>query len=155
MIRPTPTDDEAAAIAPRVDGAVAAPGAGGGRPAASGVRRWRFSGRWWSAPTPVRRDRPVPLTRLGMDVTTVADDLVVFHDGERTSSASTVSRPTPTTSSTGIAVRTLPRPPGELLCRFGTVNDVHFGEIEAGRIDDRPNGPILRVDAGRGRRTRR
>ena len=48
----------------------------------------------------------------------------------------------------GIAFRTLARPAGELLCRFATVNDVHFGEIEAGRIDDDPNGPIRRAAPG-------
>lgn len=35
----------------------------------------------------------------------------------------------------GISVRTLPRPQGELLCRFTTVNDVHFGETECGNIE--------------------
>ena len=41
------------------------------------------------------------------------------------------------------------RPPrGELLCRFATVNDVHFGEVEAGRIDDDPTGPIQRAAPG-------
>jgi 3',5'-cyclic-AMP phosphodiesterase len=48
----------------------------------------------------------------------------------------------------GIAVRTLPRPDGALLCRFATVNDVHFGEIEAGRIDDLTDGPIRRSAPG-------
>ena len=57
-------------------------------------------------------------------------------------------RPTPTTSSTASRVRTLARPAGELLCRFATVNDVHFGETECGRIDDHPNGPILRPEPG-------
>ena len=32
-------------------------------------------------------------------------------------------------------VRTLPRPGGELLCRFATVNDVHFGETQCGIIE--------------------
>jgi 3',5'-cyclic AMP phosphodiesterase CpdA len=48
----------------------------------------------------------------------------------------------------GVEARTLPRPGGELLCRFATVNDVHFGEIEAGRIDDSPLGPVQRVEPG-------
>ena len=39
----------------------------------------------------------------------------------------------------------MPRPPGELLCRVATVNDLHFGEVEAGRIDERTDGPIQRV----------
>jgi hypothetical protein len=54
-VTPTPTDEEAAAIAaaievawPRVGVAAAAPE----------PPRWRFAGRWWSKPIPVRRDRP-------------------------------------------------------------------------------------------------
>jgi 3',5'-cyclic AMP phosphodiesterase CpdA len=48
----------------------------------------------------------------------------------------------------GVSVRTLERADGELLCRFATVNDVHFGETEAGRIDDLPDGPIRRAAPG-------
>ena len=82
-----------------------------------------------------------------MDVTTVADDLVVIHDGH------VVHRYDGLTPDTeydlhGNTVRTLPRPGGELLCRFATVNDVHFGETEAGRIDDLTEGPIRRADPG-------
>lgn len=47
-----------------------------------------------------------------------------------------------------LTVRTLERPAGELLCRIATVNDVHFGEVEAGRIDDHPDGPIQRAAPG-------
>jgi Icc protein len=82
-----------------------------------------------------------------MDVTTVADDLVVIHDG------TSVHRFEGLDSGTdleffGLAVRTLDRPAGELLCRFATVNDVHFGEQECGRIDDDPRGPIQRSAPG-------
>ena len=82
-----------------------------------------------------------------MDVTTVADDLVVLHDG------SSAHRYDGLTGSTeydfdGVFVTTLPTPPGEFLCRFATVNDVHFGETEAGKIDDRPDGPIMRPRDG-------
>jgi len=82
-----------------------------------------------------------------MDVTTVADDLVVLHDGV------TVRRyeglePDAEHELEGATVRTLPRPGGELLCRFATVNDVHFGEVEAGRIDDLTEGPIRRAEPG-------
>ena len=48
----------------------------------------------------------------------------------------------------GLEVRTLARPPGELLARVATVNDVHFGETECGRIDDHPDGPIVRPEPG-------
>ncbi len=82
-----------------------------------------------------------------MEVTTVADDLVVLHDGLD------VRRHSGLTADTehdldGVRVRTLPRPGGELLCRFATVNDVHFGEVEAGKIDDLPDGPIRRSEPG-------
>ncbi|MGB9344783.1 MAG: metallophosphoesterase [Ilumatobacteraceae bacterium] len=82
-----------------------------------------------------------------MEVTTVADDVAVVHDGL------TVRRydgliPDTDHDLDGVAVRTLVPPPGELLCRFATVNDVHFGETEAGRIDDSPEGPIRRAEPG-------
>ena len=48
----------------------------------------------------------------------------------------------------GIDVTTLPRPDGELLCRFATVNDVHFGEVVAGRVGDSPDGPIQHARPG-------
>lgn len=82
-----------------------------------------------------------------MDITTVADDLIVIHDGVN------VFRYDDLTPDTGYefndqSVTTLPRPGGELLCRIATVNDVHFGETDAGRIDDDPRGPIQRVADG-------
>ena len=92
----------------------------------------------------VRRPRLNVQAGAHMDLTTVADDLVVLHDG------TTVHRFDGLAPSTehrflDVPVRTLDRPPGELLCRFATVNDVHFGEIEAGRIDDLTDGPIRRA----------
>jgi 3',5'-cyclic AMP phosphodiesterase CpdA len=82
-----------------------------------------------------------------MEVTTVADDLVVMHDGLAVHRYEGLAPDTEHVLG-GVAVRTLPRPDGELLCRFATVNDVHFGETEAGRIDDLPDGPIRRADPG-------
>jgi hypothetical protein len=55
-VRPAPTDEEMAAITAAIEAAwprpVAAEAAAGEPP------RWRFAGRWWSKPIPVRRDRP-------------------------------------------------------------------------------------------------
>jgi 3',5'-cyclic-AMP phosphodiesterase len=82
-----------------------------------------------------------------MDVTTVADDLVVLHDGVEAHTFADL-RPDTVHRLDGVEVRTLPRPDGELLCRFATVNDVHFGEREAGRIDDSDLGPVQRVEPG-------
>lgn len=53
-ITPAPSEEEAAAIVaavetawPRAQVAVEPP-----------VERWRWSGRWWSKPVPLRRQRP-------------------------------------------------------------------------------------------------
>jgi 3',5'-cyclic AMP phosphodiesterase CpdA len=82
-----------------------------------------------------------------VDITTVADDLIVLHEGEQVHRYDELS-PHTEYEIHGRMITTLPRPPGELLCRVATVNDVHFGEIEAGRIDDHTDGPIQRVDPG-------
>lgn len=47
----------------------------------------------------------------------------------------------------GFSFRTLPER-GELLTTFATVNDVHFGEVECGRMDGADVGPVLRVAPG-------
>lgn len=85
-----------------------------------------------------------------MDVTTVADDLIVAH---RPGAGGEVVRLTDLHPGSlyhvgNAEVQTLDRPEGELLCRFGSVNDLHFGEIECGKIDDDPRGPIQRVEPG-------
>lgn len=54
-VRPTPTDEEAAAIAAAVELAWPRPATDAPTDAPP---RWRFSGRWWTKPLPVRRDRP-------------------------------------------------------------------------------------------------
>src|SRR3954447_14196531 len=46
---------------------------------------------------------------------------------------------------------TLERPAGRLLATIATANDVHFGEVECGRIGDLGDeelGPILRAEPG-------
>ena len=82
-----------------------------------------------------------------VDITTVADDLVVAHDGARVIRREGLA-PGTTVEVEGATVRTLDRPGGNLLCRFATVNDVHFGEVECGRIDDLTEGPIQRPAPG-------
>ena len=54
-ITPSPTPEEAAAIVAAVE--VAWPRHGSGEAPAE-PPRWRFSGRWWSQPIPMRRNRP-------------------------------------------------------------------------------------------------
>ena len=85
------------------------------------------------------------------DLTTVAEDEVVFHlhspdplaePGEEESwpgpgyEVLSGLRPGSPIRRHGLEARTLDRPPGELLCRFATVNDVHFGETECGKVAD-------------------
>src|SRR5205823_3470795 len=46
-------------------------------------------------------------------------------------------------------VTTLDPPPGRLLATFATVNDVHFGEIECGKLGTPEEiGPVFSVGAG-------
>jgi len=54
-IEPAPTDEEAVAIAAAIE--VAWPRVGGGQPE-DRTGRWRFAGRWWTQPVPMRRNRP-------------------------------------------------------------------------------------------------
>jgi Icc protein len=84
--------------------------------------------------------RPPGAGERRVDVTTVADDEIVLHVAQGSGPAEAV-RLTDLAPGTeyeveGRTVRTLERPPGELLCRFATVNDVHFGETVCGRIGD-------------------
>jgi predicted phosphodiesterase len=81
-----------------------------------------------------------------MDLTTVADDEVVFHDGLDVR-RHTDLQPDTTYELDGAKVRTLPRP-GELLTTFCTVNDVHFGETECGVLEGFGDGPIYRSEPG-------
>ncbi len=82
-----------------------------------------------------------------MDLTTVADDLIVLHDGTQVYRYDDLAPGTEYEIHNHF-ITTAQRPAGPLLCRFATVNDVHFGETEAGRIDDSPQGPIQRAADG-------
>lgn len=80
-----------------------------------------------------------------MELTTVAEDEAVFHDGLDVHRHEGLS-PDTEYEFHDLAFRTLPAP-GDLLCRFATVNDVHFGEIEAGLIAGIET-PVLRAPEG-------
>jgi len=80
-------------------------------------------------------------------ITTVADDLIVAHEGTRVERLEGLKADTRYTVD-GAVVRTLERPPGQLLARIATVNDLHFGELEAGRLDEHSTGPVQRVSDG-------
>ena len=58
-VSPTPTDEEMAAIAAAVQAVVLRPVVVlAADDDTSQPPAWRFSGRWWSRPVPVRRMRP-------------------------------------------------------------------------------------------------
>jgi Icc protein len=97
---------------------------------------------------------PVDLAASGPDaggppieLTTVTTDSATFHRGTDVTIVDGL-QPASDYRRFGIAYSTLPLPPGRLRCRLATVNDVHFGETEAGRVGDSELGPILRVAAG-------
>lgn len=75
-----------------------------------------------------------------MELTTVADDEAVLHDGVAVHAFGELD-PDTAYERAGLPFRTLPRPPGERLATVCTVNDVHFGEVECGilnGVDDHP-----------------
>jgi predicted phosphodiesterase len=82
-----------------------------------------------------------------IELTTVADDEAVFHDGQRVARYDGLD-PDTDYELESIAFRTLPRPSGERLATVTTVNDVHFGETECGVIEGMEVGPILRAEPG-------
>jgi predicted phosphodiesterase len=77
-----------------------------------------------------------------MELTTVGDDVAVVHDGTDVRRYEGLE-PDTVHELDGFAFRTLARPGGELLCRFATVNDVHFGETVCGMIEGLDMGPIF------------
>ncbi len=100
-----------------------------------------------------------------LEVSTVADDEVVAHVPGRPAMVLTLGGLPPDTEvdlapllrqappgtevREGLrAVRTLPRPPGPFLARVATVNDLHFGEVEAGAYGGDPPVEGVRVEAG-------
>jgi 3',5'-cyclic-AMP phosphodiesterase len=82
-----------------------------------------------------------------VELTTVADDVAVVHDGLEVRRHEGLE-PDTLQELDGFHFRTLARPGGELLARFATVNDVHFGETECGIIEGLDMGPIFSVQPG-------
>lgn len=88
-----------------------------------------------------------------IELTTVGVDFAVLH--ERTPDGVVTHRsddlvPGHEIELLGVPVTPLAHPGGELLCRFATVNDVHFGETRAGHIDGLGEdfGPTMSVGPG-------
>lgn len=82
-----------------------------------------------------------------VEVTTVGTDRAVFHDGTEVHRYHGLA-PGKAYELDGTEIQTLSHPGGELLCRFATVNDVHFGEVECGLIEGTEIGPVLSVEPG-------
>jgi Icc protein len=82
-----------------------------------------------------------------LELTTVADDEAVFHRGDEVLRHDGLEPDTEYTLH-GVTFRTLPRPPGQRLATFATVNDVHFGEVECGHVEGMDIGPVLHREPG-------
>ena len=82
-----------------------------------------------------------------MDLTTVADDEVVLHDGTVEHRYEGLD-PDTSYEFGGHPLRTLARPPGEQLATVCTVNDVHFGEVECGILNGIDDHPIYTAAPG-------
>jgi Icc protein len=106
-----------------------------------------------AADSPAARP-PVDLTvgdevavHAGTELTTVSTVSATFHSGTAVTVVDGLEPATPY-EHYGIAYSTLPRPTGAFRCRIATVNDVHFGETEAGRVGANDIGPIQTVAPG-------
>ncbi len=82
-----------------------------------------------------------------MEVTSVAEDAAVLHDGHRVVRHDGLE-PDTDYRLDGVDFRTLPRPPGQRLVTVASVNDVHFGETVCGVLAGVDLGPPLRAAAG-------
>ena len=82
-----------------------------------------------------------------LELTTVADDEVVAFRGEEVLRWEGL-RPGTDHELGGLTVRTLDRPPGELLSTVATANDVHFGETVCGVVDGTDVGPVFSSEPG-------
>ena len=86
---------------------------------------------------------------MGPEITTVGPDLVVVHDGTDVRRYDGLE-PGQVHQLDGVEVRTMDHPGGDLLARFATVNDVHFGEVRCGVVEGHEDeiGPILASEPG-------
>jgi len=88
-----------------------------------------------------------PQTTAGLELTTVTMTSATFHSGLAVTVLDGLE-PAREYQHGGIRFTTLPRLGGRLHCRLATVNDVHFGEVEAGRLAASDLGPIQRRQPG-------
>lgn len=88
-----------------------------------------------------------PLVTGTVEITTVGVDMAVLHDGASVRRVDGLE-PDTTVQVDGVEFRTLVHPGGDLLCRFATVNDVHFGETECGAVEGTEVGPVMSSGPG-------
>lgn len=81
-----------------------------------------------------------------LELTTVSTSRATFHDGVVVTVLDGLE-PATDYEHAGIRFTTLSRPDGALRCRLASVNDLHFGEVEAGRLGASDLGPIQRRPA--------
>lgn len=81
-----------------------------------------------------------------MDLTTVSQEYAAFHAGKRKRRVDDLM-PGRQYYLEGVRFETLPDL-GKELCRFATVNDVHFGETECGVIEGSDFGPVYSIQPG-------
>jgi len=123
-------------------------------PVRAGMAHCSELSRRWALATSdgVRADgsvAPSTVAAVGSEVWTVADDEIVVTDGAEVLVLQGLEPGTEVDVPGVGPVRTLERPPGERLATVCTVNDVHFGEVECGRIESLPEvGPVLSVAPG-------
>lgn len=87
------------------------------------------------------------MTVTAPEVTTVADDAAVVFVGADARHYDELD-PDTDYAFDGVRFRTLPRPPGARLATVCTVNDVHFGETEAGVLAGAAVGEVFRSEPG-------
>lgn len=100
-----------------------------------------------AAPATLVTPEHASLQTTAVELTTVGHDMAVLHHGTEVRRLHDLQADTDHEVD-GISFRTLPRPAGELLCRFATTNDVHFGETECGHFEGLDLGPPLMVEPG-------
>ena len=82
-----------------------------------------------------------------VEITTVGVDRAVLHAGADVRRFDDLA-PGTVHDLDGTSVRTLDHPGGELLSRFATVNDVHFGETECGVVEGLDVGETFSSEPG-------
>lgn len=97
------------------------------------------------APTRRFPARATPLTSV-IELMTVADDEAVAFEGTVVRRWDGLEADTPYDID-GVSFRTLPRL-GERLATVATLNDVHFGETECGKVEGSDIGPVLSSEPG-------